>query len=133
LAICWNNGFGEILVWRNHSKATRVKLICYRKYILARFKLGDCMTIRQFAKFSSLPIFVLIRYASIILSIIGKFSNIIDAGLFFNRDCFISFRFHIPPWGCITWGLGLERDVETHRVIQSAYTCLFWPGPFISG
>jgi len=62
LAIRWNNGFGEILIWRNHSKVTRVITDILYKNILVRLKLGDFVTIRQFTKFSSSPIFVLIRY-----------------------------------------------------------------------
>jgi len=48
--------FGEII-----QKKLGSQLIHYRK-ILAKFKLGDCVMIRQSAKFSSSPIFVLIRY-----------------------------------------------------------------------
>jgi len=62
LAICWNNEFGKILIWWNYSKAIRSHNWYAIEKILARFKLGDCVAICQFAKFSPSPIFVLIWY-----------------------------------------------------------------------
>jgi len=65
----YNINFGDLLkiwIWQDINLVKSFKsdkgLDRYAiEKILGRFKLGDCMKCRQFAKFCSSPIFVLIR------------------------------------------------------------------------